>query len=123
MRMGSLPRILVVDDEMHIREAVSTWFYRHGFFVTVAENGERAVAICEEEEFDLLLIDMEMPVMNGPEAIKKIRILYPDMPIIVFSGFSESIKDAIDLGANQVLQKPVSLHDLEREVRKCLAET
>ena len=122
MSKQNYPRILVVDDEKHIRDAVSSWFYRRGFFVRVAENGERAVAICEEEAFDVLLIDMEMPVMNGPEAIKKIRVLYPEMPILVFTGFSESIQDAIDVGANQVLHKPVSLHDLEDAVRKCLGD-
>lgn len=123
MNSHSIPRILVVDDEKHIREAVSSWFNRRGFFVRVAENGARAVAICEEEEFDVMVIDMEMPVMNGPEAIKKIRSIAPEMPILVFTGFSASIQEAIDVGANQILHKPVSLHDLEEEVRKCLGES
>lgn len=104
-----------------MREAISTWFYQRGFFVRVAENGARAVDICESESFDVVLMDMEMPVMRGPEAIKAIRVKRPHLPILVFSGFSADMKEAADLGASRVLQKPMGLRELEREVRDCLS--
>ena len=116
-----LPRILIVDDERHVREAISTWFFQRGFFVRVAENGARAVEICESEPFDVVLMDMEMPVMKGPEAIKAIRVQHPDLPILVFSGFSADTRDAAEIGANRMLQKPLGLRELESEVRACLS--
>lgn len=115
-----LPRMLVVDDERQIRKAIMEWFYQRGFHVREAENGRRAVEICAEEVFDVVLMDMEMPVMKGPEAIKGIREQYPEMPILVFTGYSEDIEDAWEIGANQVLQKPLSLRDLEEAIRKLL---
>lgn len=121
MTSGSdLPRILIVDDEKQIREAVSTWFDQRGFFVREAENGKRAVELCMEEEFDAVLIDLEMPVMKGPEAIKTIREFHPGLPIVVFTGFSEDTRTASDVGADRILQKPLSLRDLETAIRELL---
>ena len=122
MTASSVPRILIVDDEKHVREAVSTWFYQRGFFVRVAENGARAVSMCDEETFDIVLMDLEMPVMNGSAAIKEVRAKHPGLPIVVFSGFSSQMQDAANMGANRILQKPLSLRDLEREVRDCLGD-
>ncbi len=121
MTSAGTPRILVVDDEHHIREAISAWFYQRGFHVRVAENGARAIEICEVEEFDIILMDMEMPVMKGPAAIKVIRDRVPNLPIIVFSGFSTHTQEAKDVGATRILQKPLGLRELEVEVRDCLA--
>lgn len=114
------PRMLVVDDEKQIREAITTWFYQRGFYVREAENGQRAVEICQEETFDIVLMDMEMPVMKGPEAIRALRGLHPEIPILVFTGYSDLIDEAAEVGANRILQKPLGLRDLEREVRNVL---
>jgi DNA-binding response OmpR family regulator len=110
-----------VDDEKHVREAIFTWFSEHGFSVQVAENGARAVDLCEEETFDLVIMDLEMPVMKGPAAIQAIRTTLPDLPIIVFSGFSTQTQVAVEMGANLILQKPLGLRELEREVREFLS--
>lgn len=112
--------MLVVDDERQIRKAITEWFYQRGFHVREAENGQRAIEICAEEVFDVVLMDMEMPVMKGPEAIKGIREQHPEMPILVFTGYSTDIEDAWEVGANQVLQKPLSLRDLEQAIRELL---
>ena len=122
MSTDELPRLLVVDDEPQIRKAVTEWFSQRGFHVSEAENGRRAVEVCTSETFDIVLIDMEMPVMKGPEAIKAIRSLHPCLPIIVFSGYSQDLEEATEFGANRVLQKPLSLRDLEQEVRGALAD-
>ena len=119
---NTLPRLLVVDDEFHVRETVSTWFYQRGFHVCTAENGAIAVDLCAAEPFDVVLIDLEMPVMNGAEAIKAIRAKTPNQRIVVFSGFSTDIRSVTDLGVNRILRKPLSLHELEQEVRDCLGE-
>ncbi len=122
MKNKGLPRILVVDDEKHVREAISSWFFQRGFHVCAAENGKRAVDICEAETFDIILIDLEMPVMKGCEAIKVIRASRPELPIVVYSGYSPQMQDAADLGATRVLQKPLGLRELESEVRACLSD-
>ena len=120
MSGSRLPRILIVDDERQIRDAVTSWFYQRGFFVREAENGKRAVELCMTEEFDAVLIDMEMPVMRGPEAIAAIRKAHPNLPIVVFTGFSEETDSVVKAGASLVLQKPLGMRELEAKVRQLL---
>ncbi len=119
---SQLPQLLVVDDEEQVREAVSTWFYQRGFFVRVAENGAIAVELCAAEPFDVVIMDLEMPVMNGVDAIKAIREQSPELRIVVFSGFSTRLQTVAELGVNRILQKPLGLRELEQEVRDCMAE-
>lgn len=122
MTVSQLPRVLVVDDEIQVREAVSTWFYQRGFFVRVAENGAIAVELCAVEPFDVVIMDLEMPVMNGVDAIIAIRERTPDVRIVVYCGFSTRIRTVAELHVNRILQKPLGLRELEQAVRDCMAE-
>jgi CheY-like chemotaxis protein len=116
MSVDTKRRLLVVDDEPHIRDAVTQWFEQHGFIVQAAENGKRAVEVCAENPFDVIIMDLEMPVMKGPEAIRLIRETHPDLPIAVFTGFSSRIREAKEFGATIILQKPLGLRELEKEI-------
>jgi CheY-like chemotaxis protein len=113
-------RILVVDDEPSIRNALGTWFEKRGFETHVAENGAEGVKRCEGTPFDVILLDLEMPVMNGHDAMHAIRALDAHVPIIVFTGYSSEAVDLSNVGATRVLQKPLSMLDLEAQVRACI---
>ena len=115
-------RLLVVDDEPHIRETMTTWFTRRGFAVQTAENGKRAVEVCGDHTFDVILMDLEMPVMKGQEAIRRIRETHPDLPIAVFTGFSSHIREAEENGATIILHKPLGLKELEKELLAILQD-
>lgn len=119
--MANKPRILVVDDEENIRYALKRWFEVCGFDVDLAEDGLSAVRKCAVETYELITMDLEMPRMNGTEAIAEIKLYHPNVPIIVFTGYCENSEDAANCGASKILSKPLSLRKLEEEVRRLLA--
>jgi two-component system response regulator HydG len=115
------PRILVVDDEENIRYALKRWFEVCGFEVDLAEDGLAAVQKCAVNDYAVITMDLEMPRMSGSEAISEIKIYHPDVPIIIFTGYSENSEDDTFSGASMVLSKPLSLRKLEEEVRRLIA--
>ena len=116
------PRILVVDDESTIRNVYFRWFTQRGFDVHTAPDGIVAVQQCRIDRYDIIIMDLKMPGMDGFAAIEAIRELHPDTPIIVVSGCSPD--DTVVLtGSNLLaLTKPLSLLDLERYVRMLLPQ-
>lgn len=116
------PRMLVVDDESHIRVAIQRWFQRVGFHVDVAEDGMQAVEMCLEEPYDIVTMDLVMPRMNGKQAIAAIKDKHPNIPIIVLTGYSTQREVLDDCGATTVLTKPLGMQELEAEVRGVLQQ-
>lgn len=113
-------RILIVDDEENVRRTLRSWFERTDFDVDIAADGQAAVELCRANEYDVITMDIEMPRMNGIEAISHIRTLHPEVPIVILTGFSSDMHGTRNAGAQKVLNKPVSLRDLEKEVRELL---
>ena len=116
------PRMLVVDDESHIRVAIQRWFQRVGFHVDAAEDGMQAVEMCEENPYDIVTMDLVMPRMDGKTAIAAIKKIHPGLPIIILTGYSTQ-RDTMDgCGAAIVLTKPLGMQELEAEVMKLLPQ-
>jgi len=84
--MRQTARILLVDDEASIRLTLSTLLQRAGYETSAAENGEAAVALLEQHAFDLLLVDLKMPGMDGMQVVAAARQRQPDIAIIVLTG-------------------------------------
>ena len=114
--------ILVVDDEEAIREVFRFKLKRQGYDVTMAENGKEALARLKDAPFDLVLTDLEMPVMDGFELVERASSEYPTVPTIVISsvGEPERIAQAIQSGATNFLPKPVNEEVLLTIVKKGL---
>ena len=112
--------MLIVDDEEHIQTVFRRWFESCDFEVDLAGNGKIAVEKCSESDYDVITMDLEMPVMKGPEAIAAIRKIQPDVPIVVITGYHDRVAQARQCGANKVLEKPLSMRLLEKEVRDVL---
>ncbi len=100
-------KILVCDDETKIRETFSDYLSAKGFAVTLAQNGEEAVRMTENNDFDLIILDVMMPVMNGLEACKIIR-RKTDTPILFLSALGEEqdILDGFRNGCDDYIVKP-----------------
>lgn len=100
-------KILVCDDEIKIRETFSDYLSVKGFAVTLAQNGEEAVRMTENNDFDLIILDVMMPVMNGLEACKIIR-RKTDTPILFLSALGEEqdILDGFRNGCDDYIVKP-----------------
>ena len=114
--------ILVVDDEAQIRELVSELLEAKGYRALTACDGVDALHRMEEETFDLFIIDMSMPNMDGMTLLKEIKKIQPLAVVIVLTGFSsiEGAVNAVQAGAYQYLAKPIQSKDLYDIVEKGL---
>jgi YesN/AraC family two-component response regulator len=112
--------ILVVDDEEVMREFLSDVL--EDFAVEKASDGDEAIARMREREFDLLITDMKMPRVSGEEVVKFARETYPEIKIIVISGYSSlsSVGSALGYGVCAFLSKPFTIKQLRSEVEKSL---
>ena len=107
--------ILVVDDEPQLRDIASTMLESFGYTTKTVNSGEEAIAIMQEESFDLVVIDMMMePGMNGRQTYEKIIKIKPGQKALIASGYSENheVKRAIALGAGGFIKKPYSMREL-----------
>jgi PAS domain S-box-containing protein len=116
--------ILVVDDEPMIRNVAARALKRSGFVVLEAAHGRAALEVLESEaaNIDLVLLDLTMPVMGGEEALGHIRQSWPDLPVILSSGFNaESSSSLLKLSNVSFLQKPYAHEALLELVRSYLS--
>ena len=108
-------RILVVDDEDHIRNILMRTLIAEGYDVTGASSGAEAVSRVEDETFDVLISDVRMPGMDGLETVRAIKARQPDIIAVMASGVSEeeiAQADAIAAGAIAYFTKPYTLDEL-----------
>jgi CheY-like chemotaxis protein len=100
-------QVLVVDDENDFLQLMTFWLESKGYSVIVASNGESAVGLVKEKNPNVVFMDLRMPVMDGIEAIKKIREFNKDIPIIIISAYVDDpkAKEAIDYGISGVFYK------------------
>lgn len=116
-----MSKILVVDDSMVIRKMIQKSLETNGHEVTQAENGQEGFDRFNEGEFDLLITDINMPIMNGFELVEKVRISNHSkrtLPIVVVSTeFSDNLKlKGKNLGVNAWVVKPTNDDDLNQVV-------
>lgn len=104
-------RILVVDDEPGMRKSLADILIDEGYDVKIAEGGLEAVEICSREEFDVVIMDVRMPGIDGVEAFRRIRTHKSGIRVILMSAFGvEELKyQALDEGAIAFLEKPLDL--------------
>lgn len=119
-----MKKILVVEDSLIIRGKFVEYLKICGYETATAENGKVAVEKVQNERFDLILMDLMMPVMDGFEAIRRIREtkFLSFIPIIVITGLDtpDDLKKALDLGANEYVTKPVDGVALNARVKAML---
>ncbi len=107
-------KVLLVDDEEDFLKTLAERLETRGLKVTTAASGEDALASVEGQEFDLIVLDLAMPGLDGLETLKRVKVLQPEAEIIMLSG-QGSIKTSIEamkLGACDFLQKPVDMTTL-----------
>jgi two-component system alkaline phosphatase synthesis response regulator PhoP len=117
-------KILAVDDEGHILHVVSMKLRNAGYEVITAMDGEEALQLCASEQPDLLVTDLQMPVMTGLELCARLRQEGNDrMPIIMLTarGFDLEQDEMVRAGISTVLAKPFSPRELLAKVEKLLA--
>ena len=119
-----MKKVLIVDDEVLNRDLIVKVLRKEGMKVFEAENGEEALEQMRIKDFDLILMDLMMPVLNGFDTIKAIREqLHQEMPIVTLSAINDksAIERAIALGANDYLTKPYNLMTMLNVVKGALS--
>jgi two-component system KDP operon response regulator KdpE len=116
------PLILLVDDEPVVLRALRVALEAQDYAVAAVLTGEDALARISNGAFDLVLLDLGLPGVDGFEVIRRVRVLYPALPIIVLSAQGEdAVKvEALDLGADDYVSKPFSVRELLARVRVAL---
>lgn len=114
-------RILVVDDEPQLRRALRSTLSAHGFVVADAETGEAALAMVRDEQFDLILLDINMPGLSGLETCRAIRAK-SDVGIVMLTvrDRAEDKIEALDAGADGYVTKPFDVNELLARIRAML---
>ncbi|OGQ96893.1 MAG: hypothetical protein A2521_04675 [Deltaproteobacteria bacterium RIFOXYD12_FULL_57_12] len=117
-------RLLIVEDEETLRDSLQRVFRREGFEVETAGNGEAALKILESSTYDLIIMDIILPGMNGIELLKRCRVQNPRQPVIVMTAFAslETAVEALRGGAYDYIVKPLIHEEIKQTVRNALRE-
>ena len=112
-------RILAVDDEKNIRHLIRNEFSLEGFEVVTAASGEEGLSLFECSRFDVVLLDIKLPKLNGIEILKRMKHISATTEIIIITGYGDiqTAVEAIKLGARDYVTKPFKLDELLRLVR------
>jgi DNA-binding NtrC family response regulator len=123
------PRLLLVDDEVLFTRNLQKLLSRRGYQVSTANDGQSALGSVEEDEFDVVILDLKMPGMDGITTLKELKKKKPRVEVIILTAHSsvDSAFEGIQLGAYDYAIKPIQLNDLEEKIgeafeRKLLLE-
>ncbi len=114
-----VPTILIVDDELSMRELLDHVFRRAGYRTFIAENGAQALEALRSKVFDIVLSDVRMPRLSGTELLHECRQLSPETVVILMTahGTVEQAREAFKLGADDFIQKPFDIDELKLIVK------
>src|SRR5437868_8217669 len=115
-------RILVVDDELVVRDSLGKWFTSEGYTARPAGGAREALELIQQSDFDIALIDIKMPGMDGIELQSRLREADPDLTVIIMTGYAsvDTAVAALKRGAYDYITKPVDPDELSHLVANAL---
>ena len=122
--MNQSGHVLIIDDEVNLRQTLARILHGAGFEVTTAENGKQGIALLSQQVFDLVYMDIRMPDMSGLEVLKIIHADSPQLPVILFTAQPDlnTAVEALRSGATDYLLKPLKPEEIIRRTNAILAE-
>ena len=114
--------VLIVDDEVDLRNAIVTYLTQEGYEVQAASNGEEALERVKSVPFDILVTDMKLPGIDGTTVLQEALALYPELIGIIITGYGtvESAVQAMKKGAYDYIAKPFQLVEISLVVKQAL---
>ena len=121
--MSEHPSLLVADDDQVARELLGEALGREGYRVSVVASGEECVRLAESEPFDLALVDLRMPGLDGLDVLKRLAAIQPNLPVVILTAFAaiDTAIEAVNAGAFDYLSKPFRMEEIKIVVRRTLA--
>ena len=116
-------KVLLVDDEDEFVETLAERMRTRGMEVSTSNSGANALQLVDEEDFDVVVLDLKMPGIDGLEALKRIKHRRPDIQVVLLTGYASVANgvEAIKEGALEFLEKPVDLASLTDAIHKAKA--
>jgi len=107
-------KILVVDDESHMRKMLDDILSQQGCEVDLAAGAREAMKLAEKKKFDILLSDVKMPQANGFDLLRDVKSRYPEMGVVIMTAYSDAftMKEALLLGADEYITKPFKIQEI-----------
>ncbi len=117
--------ILVVDDELLIRDLLYDFFTDQGWDISIAENGEKALQILRSKKVDLVLTDLKMPNMDGLALTSELKESHPGLPVVIMTGFPsvDSAVTALRQKVADYIIKPFNINELYKTVEDKIKES
>ena len=117
-----MTKILVIDDDARDRSLLVAVLEEKGYEVILADNGRVGLILCHQRTPDAVVLDLNMPGIDGLSLLRQLRILHPTLPVVVFSGHSprEVEEEMLNQGATAFIQKAFSLDLLGSALREVL---
>ena len=122
--MSKMPRILVVDDEEAMRESLNDWLKEDGYEVGLAAGGQEAIDMVRQEPWEVILLDLKMPGMDGLEALKHLKEVRPDVEVLMMTAYAtvDTAVQAMKEGAFDYLVKPFDPDEIEILIKKIVKQ-
>ncbi|MCG6880608.1 MAG: sigma-54 dependent transcriptional regulator [Deltaproteobacteria bacterium] len=121
--MTKMPSILVVDDEAAIRESLKDWLMEDAYNVALAVDGETAVKMAETSSYDVILLDLKMPGIDGLETMRRIKEISPEVEVLMMTAYAsvDTAVQAMKEGAFDYLVKPFDPDEVDLQIKKIVA--
>jgi CheY-like chemotaxis protein/nucleotide-binding universal stress UspA family protein len=113
-------KILIVDDELSLRDSLKEWLEEEGFTTGMAESGQQALEMLAKDKYQLMLSDIKMPGMDGVELLTRAKKEYPDLGVVMMTAYAtiDTAVDAMKIGAHDYLTKPFDPESLLPKIQK-----
>ena len=115
-------RILVADDDSSVRQMLGRILKGEGYLVGEAANGVQALEIAAREQFDLMLLDLNMPAKNGWDTFERLTTEHPLLPVIIITARPNQVFTALGAGVGALMEKPLDFPKLLQTISVLLAE-
>ena len=122
--MNDKASILIVDDEEVVRRSHLRSLADTGCHTEAAEDGHQALRVMEQRRFDVILLDLRMPGLDGMDVLKTIKERWPESEVVVITGYPsiETAKEAVRLGAQNYIAKPVGPDDVIKAANEAMTQ-
>ena len=122
--MNDKASILIVDDEEVVRRSHLRSLADTGCHTEAAEDGHQALRVMEQHPFDVILLDLRMPGLDGMDVLKTIKERWPESEVVVITGYPsiETAKESVRLGAQNYIAKPVGPDDVIKAANEAMTQ-